>query len=291
MRKFTILLIAVLLCQNASPQDKPNEPAKAGKRFFVGLSYSYLGLDSKLAGMSLSSVWSGQDLGSQDLTSDEISEINAYANRTNKVNSLNLDLGFKILDKPGTKWKVEGALMIGLAVFNSTVNNTETGTKEYVFKSDFTKPELGIAFIVSYNFTPRWGISLRPMFASTFGKITNVEDNINKIPENVTQSGEDKFYSIYERMGVTADFTAGPVTIAVGPGFYWFSSMHKYTLTRINNLNGEVYTDEITSWTRPRDFVDGDISVTWRIIKPLTFYARAGIGMDLIINTGLHFNF
>lgn len=291
MRKFTILMIMVLLCLPAWAQNKPSENSKASKRFFVGLSYSYMNIDSKLTDLSLHSIWNGQDLGSQDLDQEEISEINSYVTRNNQLNSVALDFGMKILDKPGIKWKVEGALMVGLAKFCSKVENTTTGTNEYSFKSDFTKPEFGIGFTVGYQLTPHWGFSLRPLFASAFGKITNIEDQINLVPANVTQSGEDKFYSFYERVGLTADFTAGPVTISAGPGFYWFNSKHKYTLTRINNLNGEIYMDEITTWTKPRNFFDGNINITWRIIEPLTFYAMAGIGNDLIINSGIHFNF
>jgi hypothetical protein len=207
------------------------------------------------------------------------------------MNNLSVDFGMKILNKPGSKWVIEGSIMAGLAHFSSNVHNTLTDTKEYLFNSGFSKPAFGIGFVVSYRFSSYWGISLKPWFASTFGKITNVEDNVNLVPVNVTQTGVDKFYALYERVSLTADFTAGPVTITAGPGFYLANARHHYTITRTNDLTGEVNTDEITTRTLSRNFIDGTVSVTWRIIEPLTLNAIAGIGNDLIINAGLHYNF
>jgi hypothetical protein len=291
MRKFTLLMLVLLGCLHAQTQDKPNEPAKTGKRFFVGISYSYFDVDTKLSDLTLHSVWAGEDFGTLDLTSDEISEINSYAERNNRFNDINIEAGMKIFDRPGSKWRVSGVLSVGLAKFYSKVINTATDTVEYTFNSDFFKPTFGLGFKVSYLFNPHWGLSLRPLFVSTFGTITDIEDNVNPVPVNVTQTPKDQYYSFYERVSLTADFTTGPVTIAAGPGFYWANSRHKYTIDRTNDLNGETYLEEITTWTRSRAFFDGNIALDWRIIEPLTFYAMAGIGADLLVSTGLRFNF
>ncbi|HNW74798.1 MAG TPA: hypothetical protein PKN44_14310 [Bacteroidales bacterium] len=92
-------------------------------------------------------------------------------------------------------------------------------------------------------------------------------------------------------MSLTADFTTGPVTISVGPGFYMSHAKHHYTITRTNDITAVVNTEEIITRTLSRNFIDGNVSVAWRIIKPLTLNVMAGIGKDLIINAGLHYHF
>lgn len=162
MKKITTLMISVLFCLHGLAQEKTTEPSKAGKKFFAGISYSYMNIDTKLRALSLHSVWDGQDLGTDELTEDEVSLINSIATRTNRMNDLSLHIGMKILDKPGSKWIIEGTLMAGLARFSSNVYNTETGVQEYLFNSGFSKPTFGISFEVGYRFTSHWGISLKP---------------------------------------------------------------------------------------------------------------------------------
>jgi len=287
-------MVALLICFSAFSQESSpasSQPSKTDKRFFVGLSYSYMNISTKLTSLSLHSIWYDQDLGTQELSSDEIDMINSYAERNNRVNNLNVDIGMNIIGNQASKWRLEGNIMLGLAHFTSKVYNTTTSSEEYLFKSDFSKPALGIAFNAGYRFNSHWGITLRPLFATTFGKITKVEDKVNLVPENVTQAGEDKFYSFYERVSITADFSVGPVTISAGPGFYMANSRHAYTITRTNNLTGQINTEEIKTTTRSRNFMDGNLSVLWKINTLFTLSATTGIGNDIIFGAGLHYNF
>ena len=52
-------------------------------------AYSYLSADLKLSSLSLHSVWFGEDLGTHDLSSQEIDEVNATVDRTISINNVN----------------------------------------------------------------------------------------------------------------------------------------------------------------------------------------------------------
>jgi hypothetical protein len=291
MKKTVLIIFVILLCFNARSQEKKDFETKNGKRYFVGLSYTYLNVDLKLAALSLHSYWYGEDLGTHVLTDAEINEINDVIDRNMKINNVNLEAGMAFLDNPDSKWHFNGKLFFGLAGSESETQNTATDSLEYSFDTRFTKPCTGLGFDVGYSFDQHWGLSIRPMIMGTIGKITHIIDNVNITPVNVTETREDQYFSLYEHMSLTADFTAGHFTISAGPGFYWINSRHKYTINRVNDLNGDIMIDDITSKTITRTFIDGSIAVEWRVIEPLTVYASAGISNDLLINTGIHFNF
>jgi hypothetical protein len=76
-----------------------------------------------------------------------------------------------------------------------------------------------------------------------------------------------------------------------GPGFYYLWSKHKYTRTYTNINDGQVITEEATYVLIPRSFIDGNVAVSWKIIPQLTLQAHAGIGKDIMVDGGLHYNF
>ena len=289
-RVFLVLMIA-LWGIIAYSQDNTADPPKSGKKFYAGVSYAYISTDTKLYGLSLHSVWYDQDLGTIDLTDDQIDTLNSFTDRSVGINCLNLEAGMWLLDDSGSKWKINGTVMFGISRSNTEIYNNEKDTLEYAYESPMAKPCFGIGFNFAYAFSKHWGISLRPFFEGTMGKMTDITDNINPTPQNFTSSGEDMYRSFYQRMSVMADFTAGHFTFSAGPGFYWISSYHKYRIERTNLNSGELLADEITSRTVNRSFIDGSLAVEWKITEPLTIYALAGIGKDLVVNTGIHVNF
>jgi len=291
MKKILVSLLVALLCLHAWSQDEPGGEDGKTKRFFAGVSYSYLSADLKLSSLSLHSVWFGEDLGTHDLSSQEIDEVNATVDRTISINNVNLEAGMSFLNKPGSKWHFDGKIFLGIAGSKSEFRNKDTDTLEYSFDSEFSKPCSGLGFDVGYSFNPHWGLSFRPYIFGTIGKITNIVDKINGEPENVTETREDHYFSVFEHVSLTVDFTAGNCTVSAGPGIYWINSRQKYSIERTNLLNGDVMLDEITSRTIAKSMIDGSIAIEWRIIDPLTFYASAGIANDLFVNTGIHYNF
>lgn len=286
-----MIILGVVAASFSRSQVNEANPAQAGNRFFAGISYSFQSADLELWSMSLHSVWYGEDLGTHELSDREIDEINAVIDRDIVIHSINLEAGMSFLNNPDSKWHFNGKIFFGLSGSKSEIRNTVTDTMEYSFDSEFSKPCSGVGFDVGYSFNPHWGVSLRPYFMGTIGKITNIEDNINIKPENVTEVRQDHYFVLYEHLSLMADFTAGHFTLSAGPGIYWVTSRHKYSIDRVNDLNGDTMFDEITSHAISKSMIDGSIAVEWRIIDPLTFYATAGIAKDLFVNTGIHYNF
>lgn len=291
MKKLLLITLVMITALFARAQVNDTNPATTGNRFFLGASYSYMALGQELNALTLHSVWYGEDMGTHELTSDEIDEVNSAIDRKTSIHNINLEAGMSFIRKPATKWSLDGKICLGIAKSISDVENNTTDTLEFSYNSSLVNPAVGIGFVLGYHFNDRWSLSLRPLFMGTMGKNTDITDNLNPEPVNVTQTSEDKYYTYYEHACLTVDYTTGPLTISAGPGFYWVNSKHIYSIYRVNDLNGDTMNDEITSRTIAKSFLDGSVALEWKIIEPLSFYALAGIGTDFFVNTGVHFNF
>lgn len=286
---FVILLLAGVI--SALAQESTSVETAKNRRFFVGASYSFMSVDMKLSSLSLHSVWYGSDLGTRDFEPGEIDTINGFADRHSNVNVLSLEAGMNFISNPEVKWKFSGTLLLGIGQNLTTVQNNETGVQEYSFNSGFSKPCLGLGFNVGYQFTPHWSISLRPYVVGTMGTITNISDQVNPDPVNFTSKKEDKFSTLYLRSSLMARYTVGPVTIMAGPGFYYLWAKHKYSREYTNISDGQTITEEAIYVLVPRSFIDGSLAVSWKIIPQLTLQVHAGIGKDIMVDGGLHYDF
>ena len=284
-------MISIILCISAFSQDGQDEPVKSGKRFFVGLSYSYLSVDMKLSSLSLHSVWYGTDMGTHDLTDDEIDDVNSVVDRSTRVNYLSFNAGMAFINNPDSKWHFDGMLNLGIAGTRAEVQNTGTDSLEYTFESDFSKPCIGLGFDLGYQINDHWGISVLPRVLGSMSKVNEITDKINPDPINFTSVKEDEHRILYFRSDLLAGYTTGSITIYLGPGFYYAWSGHKYTREYTHVETGDILREETTSALVPRMFVDGSIALEWRIIEALTFNAHAGISRDLTLDAGIHFNF
>lgn len=293
MKKKTLLLAATLLYLTSLAQDAMKDPVKQGKRFYAGLSYSYLSVDMKLQSLSLNSVWYGSDQGTNDLSDGEIDTINNYVDRTSHYNALGIEAGMWFIDRPDLKWKMAGNLFLGIAGNVTTVYNKTSGIEEYSFNSGFSKPCAGIDLNFGYQFNKYWGLWLRPGVTGIMGKITDISDRSNAEPDslNFNRSKEDNFHTVYLRGSLMGSYTIGPVTIFAGPGYYQVWTRHDYKRTYTQYGTGDIIQEKATSVIIPDYHIDVSLAVSWRIIETLTFHANAGIGNDLMIHAGLDFNF
>jgi hypothetical protein len=291
IKKYLLVILVLTLGLSSMAQESTDEKTARNRRFFVGASYSFMSVDMKLSSLTLHSVWYGSDLGTREFESEEIDNINGYVDRHSDVNALTLEAGMHLLNKPENPWKLSGTLLLGIAQNLTTVQNNETGVQEYSFNSGFSKPCLGLGFNFGYQFTPHWSLSLRPNVVGTMGTITNIDDQINPDPVNFTSVKKDQFTTLYLRGSLMAGYTAGPVTIMAGPGFYYLWSKHKYSRNYTNINDGRVITEEATYVLVPRSFIDGNLAVSWKIIPQLTIQAHAGIGRDIMADGGIQFNF
>lgn len=291
MKKHVLPFILIIWCYATMAQENTVEQTVNNRRFFVGASYSFMSVDLKLSSLSLQSVWFGTDLGTRDFETGEIETINGYVDRHSEANIISVQAGMHFIDNPDFPWKFSGTLLLGLGQSLTTVRNNETGVQEYSFNSGFSKPCLGLGLEVGYQVNKHWGIMLRPQMVGTMGTITNINDRVNPDPVNFTSKKEDQFGTIYLRSSLMAGYTAGPVTIMAGPGFFYFWSKHEYNRTYTNINNGQTLSEEATYVLIPRSFIDGSVALSWRIVDQLTLRVHAGIGKDIMADGGLQFNF
>lgn len=290
-KKIYLLLLAVFLLLAAQSRSQTNKPIENRKHFYFGVSYILMSMDMKLTDMTLHTIWAGQDMGTNEITDEEINDLNSFAERTTTVGAVCLEAGIQIFNKPQSEWHIDGTVSLGLAHTQNTIYNQNTEQQEYAYNSGFSKPIFGLGFNITYHFTPTWGFTVRPLLSATMGSSLEITDNINRVPENFTQVLDDKYSTFYERISLLGSFKSGNIKLFAGPGFYRLHSNHEYIIERTNISNGEVVLDEINTKTSGRSFIDGNIAFEWRIYEPLLICALAGVGQDIFIKTGLYLNF
>lgn len=291
MKKSTAFFLFMLMFLFARAQHAENGPEKKQQRFQIGVSYVFMDLDMKVHDMSISSVWQDVDFGTDELTDEEIDEINSIIDRTNTLNGLMLEAGMTLFQNPGSTWIVDGSLMLGIGNSRTKTFNNHTDTSEMVVRSNFSEPCLGLGFSIIHQFNTHWGMLIRPMAVVTFGSSDEIEDNMYPYVANFTETRDDKFVTFYERVNLMASYTAGKFKIALGPGLYFAQSHHNYKVERINNTNGDVLLDEISTDLVPRSFIDGVAAVEWNFAAPFTLNIFVGAGRDITARAGLYYKF
>ena len=291
MKKYLCIALMLPLGFSSFAQEKRGEQITKDRRFFVGATYSFMSLDMKLTSLTLHSVWYGSDAGTEVKTKEQIEEINSFVDRHSRINAVCIQLGMNFINNPDVKWKLKGSLFGGLADNLTTVTNTKNSVKEYSFNSGLSKPCLGLEFDFGYQFTPAWGLFLKPIITGTMGKSNSIKDLVNPDLLNYTVSRENKYRALYGKISVLASFTVKKFSVFAGPGFYRIWSHHEYKRVYAQNEEWESITEEITTNIVSRNFVDGNVAVAWRITKQFTLNALCGIGNDININASLYYNF
>lgn len=291
MKKYAILFFTMLMCFCVQAQTIENASVKNEKRFEIGLSWLYMNLDMKVHDLSLSSVWQGVDFGTDDLTAEEIDEINSIAERTTTLNGIMLEGGATLFGKPGSKWSADGSVMLGIAGSFTKTYNLKKDTNEMEVSSHLTEPCFGIGFSVIHHFNQTWGLLLKPLAIVTFGQSDEITDNMYPVVENFTESRKDKFVTAYGRLNILATYTVGKFRIAAGPGLYYAGSHHEYKVERTNNTTGDVLLDQISTSLVPRAFIDGVAALEWTFMDPLSLNVFVGAGRDITARAGLYYRF
>jgi len=291
MKKHVLLLMLISCFFSALAEESAGEQTMKNRRFFVGVSYSFMSADMRLTDMSLHSVWYGNDMGKYDLSGEEIDELNEQFERNSRINALLAEFGWWIVKKPETGWQVNGKILAGIAQNQSTIDNKSTGEEQISFNSGFSRPCLGLGAGVGYRLTNRWGLSLNPYIVGTMGTSSEIVDNTNPDPLHFQAVLEHKFRTLVGRIDLQASFRAGPVNIFAGPGIYRIWSWHDYTRNYSEGDPGEVITEEMTTRIVITSWLVATAGVSWEIIPPLTIFARTGLGADISVDGGIHFNF
>ena len=284
MKKLYVLSALMLLFLSARSQKESVEPEKSGDKFFFGFTYSFLHADMKLLSMTKHSVWADQDLGTKELTKNEIDTINSFMDYTEMIHNLSLSAGMVFLNKPGNHWYIDGKITVGFAIRKNTLLNTENDNQA---ESKHYSPSFGLGFNFKYLFNDKWALNLGVSTLYFSSKINNIDENIFPDVYFLDEKKENKLNFSYTNACFMACYTVKKFTIQAGPGFYYLFNQNKYHIVRTSSENGATFEDYIETTLRADMFIEGCIRADWRISGHFLITAGAGIGKDIYVNAGL----
>lgn len=289
MKKITLLVILIPLCINVKSQVLNPDTSKTGKKFFIGLSYSYLDVDMKLLSMTKSSVWNNQDLGTKEVSPEDIDTINSYMDYNERINSIGLLAGIVMLNKTNSPWYVDGRIFIGMVYRKNTIRNRDSEIQNNEIQSEHYSPSFGMEFNFKYFITDRWGVALLLNSLYSSGKNSKIDENIYPVVEFMNENKGNRFLMSYSSSKLMGIYNAGDLTIEAGPGFYYFHNRNEYHIVRENTVNGANYEDTIETTLRSDMFIMGCLQVSWKAADHFLINAGAGISKDITINAGIFY--
>ncbi|MFO7613480.1 MAG: hypothetical protein R6W71_02470 [Bacteroidales bacterium] len=239
--------------------------------------------------MTKHSVWNDQDLGTMDVSQDEIDTINSYMDYKEKVHDISVLAGMVLLNKPGSHWYIDGRISLGFVMRDNVLLNHSSDSSDIEFKSEQYSPSFGLGFNFKYLFSENWGLTLgmKSLYAS--GKSNNIDENIFPQVSFLNESKDNRYRMSHSMAGLMASYSLEKITIEAGPGFYFFYNRNEYHIVRSDSENGTNYEDNIETTLRSEMFINGCFRFGWRIAPHFQVNAAAGIGKDISLNAGLFY--
>lgn len=291
MKKMLTMVFVVLALSKGFPQNDLKEPNKRADRFFIGLTYEYIQADMKLLTMTKHSFWDNQDLGTVELSKDDIDTINTFMDYREKVNNISLNAGMVLLNKPDNPWYIDGRILFGYISRENILNNKSNDSEPVEFTSKQNSPSFGLALAVKYFFNDKWAMAVILSSLYTSGNSNEIDENIYPEVTFMDESRDNKYMTSYTLGGLMASYSLKKITIAAGPGFYYLYNRNEYHIVRTDPENGATYEDNIETTLRAKSFINVNLRFGWQISNHFQFNAAAGISNDITINAGLLYFF
>lgn len=290
MKTTFALLLLLPVAMNAAGQDA-DKPSSVPGKFHLGINYSYLHTNCKVYDMSFHSVWKGEDFGTIDLDDDAISELNSSTTFEKNYSGIGLQAGWTLPAKSGSHWRIDGNVMIGLTQTQYKTSSKKADSLSMQAKSGMNNPAAGLMFRFDYLFNKHWGVSLVPYVLYAWGKPSHIDDNMNPGVEFFNETREFSFSYLYTRLCPMGFYQFGNLQVSAGPGFYYLYMTTAYKFKRTDPATGFQYEDDINTAAGSKSFIDGNVAVRWRFIKPLILNAFVAVGGDFVGHAGIAYVF
>lgn len=274
-----LILAGPVLTVHAQEQ-QPNQTAR-NHRVHIGLSYGFNQTDMKLIYLKELFTWNEQSSEPRELTDEEIDNLNSRESFTRQFQAITLEAGMILLDKPESKWLIDGTLRIGIAASRYQVQNNQIDTLAMEIKSGFKNPTASVQLSVTYKLSPHWGIAAVPHFAYAYGVDKDIQDNTYGEVQNFVETRKCYYNYLYGRVDLMAVWRTKSLNIGVGPGFYLLYNTNDYRINRTNPANGDTYSTQVLTHLVSKSFIDGNIHIEWKIIPSLTVTGFLSAGHDL----------
>lgn len=290
MRIFIYVVLSAMALSQVLAQNADQENLNRPGRFFLGMDYSYFGNDLELMEMTQHSFWKNGDLGTFELSQDQIDALNSYVDYDVYFHAPGIKAGVSILDNPEKKWYADAKVMIGLSrIISKTYNTNENSEDLHITSENFT-PWFGMGFNINADLKNNWELKLMPEVAYSWSETDEIIDHMMGIVEYFSETRKNKGHYLYSRLGLFATYAWKDLTLLAGPGFYVMYNKHEYTIERTNPADGDRYVDIIETKLISGSFIDANAAVEWGLDPRFTFYALFGIGKDLMVHTGFKYN-
>lgn len=284
-------MTATLFSANGQETQQQGSKDQSPRRFWAGLNYTFAQTDMKLFSRTEHAIWQGLDYGIDTLTEEQISSINSIARFTSENNAICLEAGMILLQRPETRWQINGRVLFGIARTQYETIDRSQGQTDLRVVSPFSRITAGVEFEVGYFFNPHWGLVASPFFNYAWGTATNIEDLLDEPVLSLTETRKEKSATITSRVSLMASYRIRGFTFSAGPGFYLAYNNRTYTVDRTNPTTGSTFLNETSSVFFNSSFIDGAINLEWRVIPALDVNLYCGIGEDILIHPAIRFLF
>jgi hypothetical protein len=241
----------------------------------------------RLLSFTKHSVWAGEDLGTKDLSADDIDTINSYMDYKEKLNNLSLEVGMVLLNKPDGKWYIDGQLQVGIVKRANELTNTDNDSADIVITSEHWSPSFGLGFNFRYLLDEHWAVNMGLNSIFVFGETDQIDEGIFPVIQFMDEARENNFRTSYSSIKLTASYEVNKFTIYAGPGFYMLHNWNKYHIIRTDTEDGTEYEDSIETTLRTDMFINGCIRIDWRVAPHFLITAGGGFSKDISANAGL----
>ena len=256
---------------------------------FCVADYSYINTDLKVLDMSFQSIWKGDDYGVVELGPESLDDLNAQNTFNKSYSGIGLEAGYVFLDKP--HWQIDGSILLGITKTAYDYPSTLFDSVYFRANSGMDNPAAGLKFRIEYKIDDHWGVAAVPFFVYAWGKPSDIDDRMNVSISFFNERREFSFNYWYARLCPTAYYAFKNVRISAGPGFYYLYMETEYALKRFNPDTGFDYDDYVNTKAKSQSFIDANLSVSWRIIDPLTLSVFIAVGNDIIGHAGITYAF
>lgn len=287
MQKLYPLLLALLLCHSlAFSQNSAENSPQRKNRFHLGFHYVYLNYDMKIQSLKSSSVWSGQNLGTNELANDELDEINSFSQIDKEIQGPCFEAGIQLSGLKGETIFLEFNFMVGIVVKDFETFNSKTESTDMQINSKNFNPWIGMGVVAKYRLNDKWSIKLNPIVNYSWGESDDIKDNLYPIVNDFTESRVNKSYLWYTRANLMLSFDLKKFTLSAGPGIYYLYNKHEYTIDRLDSDEQQIYMDKINSTFVSNNIIDACLAANWNISKDLLFTASLSAATDLFVSAG-----
>jgi len=251
-------------------------------KFYGGVAFYYLGLNSDLTSYQSTNKIDGQTFAPLEWSNDEINDFNNYVSSSQTWMAPSLMVGMKVYDKTTSPWSLNADLMLGYLFHKHDEDDKNTGNNLLEVKNDakvniFSKIEFNLKYAWK-----KWSFTLNPGFS--YGIAHSKSITYNYLPEANYDTDYNLQSALYfPKVNLTAGYSFWNVNIYAGMGFGQYFNNQKLEIIKTSQY--QTFTDEIKVVFRGQSNFMGVAGFDWQITDRFMWKLETEIGIGFIGQT------